>query len=55
MGDKVGKYKIQNKILAKLNNSENINISKIKRDFLTNSSCGVAVNLHLITRNFKKK
>ena len=40
-GDKVGQYKIQNKILASLNNSENVNISKIKRDFLTNSSCGV--------------
>ncbi len=40
-GDKVGQYKIQNKILAILNNSENVNISKIKRDFLTNSSCGV--------------
>ena len=40
-GDKEGQYKIQNKILATLNNSENVNISKIKRDFLTNSSCGV--------------
>ncbi|WP_440647908.1 formate dehydrogenase accessory sulfurtransferase FdhD [Candidatus Pelagibacter sp. HIMB1521] len=40
-GDKVGEYKIQNKILVTLNNSENVNISKIKRDFLTNSSCGV--------------
>ena len=40
-GDKVGQYKIKNKILATLNNSENVNISKIKRDFLTNSSCGV--------------
>ncbi len=40
-GDKVGQYNIQNKILATLNNSENVNISKIKRDFLTNSSCGV--------------
>jgi FdhD protein len=40
-GDKVGQYKIQNKILATLNNSQNINITKIKRDFLTNSSCGV--------------
>jgi FdhD protein len=40
-GDKVAQYKIQNKILATLNNSENVNISKIKRDFLTNSSCGV--------------
>ncbi len=40
-GNKVGQYKIQNKIIATLNNSENINISKIKRDFITNSSCGV--------------
>ena len=40
-GDKVGRYNIQNKILATLNNSKNVNISKIKRDFLTNSSCGV--------------
>ena len=41
IGEKVGRYKIQNKILITLNNSKNINISKIKRDFLTNSSCGV--------------
>ena len=40
-GDKVGQYNIQNKILATLNSSENINISNIKRDFMTNSSCGV--------------
>ena len=40
-GEKVGRYNIQNKILATLNNSKNVNISKIKRDFLTNSSCGV--------------
>lgn len=40
-GDKVGKYNIQNRILITLNNSENVNINKIKRDFLTNSSCGV--------------
>ena len=40
-GDKVGKYDIQNKIVVTLNNSKNINIAKIKRDFLTNSSCGV--------------
>jgi FdhD protein len=40
-GDKVGQYNIQNKILATLNNSQNVNIAKIKRDFLTNSSCGV--------------
>ena len=40
-GDKVGQYNIQNKILATLTNAENTNITKIKRDFLTNSSCGV--------------
>ena len=40
-GKLVGQYNIKNKILATLNNSENVNISKIKRDFLTNSSCGV--------------
>ena len=40
-GDKFGQYNIQNKILATLNNSQNVNIAKIKRDFLTNSSCGV--------------
>jgi len=40
-GEKVGQYNIQNKILITLTNAENINITKIKRDFLTNSSCGV--------------
>ena len=40
-GNKVGQYNIQNKILVTLNKSQNVNISKIKRDFLTNSSCGV--------------
>ncbi len=40
-GNKVGQYNIQNRILVTLNNSQNVNISKIKRDFLTNSSCGV--------------
>ena len=41
LGNKVGQYNIQNKILVTLNNSENINIAHIKRDFITNSSCGV--------------
>jgi len=40
-GDKVGQYNLQNKILVTLNNADNVNITKIKRDFLTNSSCGV--------------
>ena len=54
-GNKVGKYKIQNKILAKLNNSENINISKIKRDFLINSSCGVCGKSSLDSLEILKK
>ena len=41
IGDKVGQYNIQNKILVTLNDSSNVDITKIKRDFLTNSSCGV--------------
>ncbi|MDA9205651.1 formate dehydrogenase accessory sulfurtransferase FdhD [bacterium] len=40
-GDKVGQNNIQNKILVTLNDSSNVDITKIKRDFLTNSSCGV--------------
>jgi FdhD protein len=40
-GNKVGQYNIQNKILVTLNDSSNVDITKIKRDFLTNSSCGV--------------
>ena len=40
-GEKVGEYNLQNKILVTLNNADNVNITKIKRDFLTNSSCGV--------------
>ena len=40
-GEKVGQYDLQNKILVTLNDASNVNITKIKRDFLTNSSCGV--------------
>jgi FdhD protein len=40
-GDKVGQYNLQNKILVTLNDSSNVDITKIKRDFLTNSSCGI--------------
>ena len=54
-GDKVGQYNIQNKILATLNNSKNINISKIKRDFLTNSSCGVCGKSSLDSLEIIKK
>ena len=40
-GDKVGDYNIQNKIEATIDNIKNIDIDKLKRNFLTNSSCGV--------------
>jgi len=41
LGDKVGKFKIQNKIQITLNNGENFDIKHLRRNFLTNSSCGV--------------
>ena len=40
-GEKVGDYNIQNKIEVTINNNKNIDIGKLKRNFLTNSSCGV--------------
>ena len=40
-GNKVGDYNIQNKIEATIEDIKNIDIGKIKRNFLTNSSCGV--------------
>jgi FdhD protein len=41
LGDKVGEFKIQNKIQVTLNNGENLDIKHLRRNFLTNSSCGV--------------
>jgi FdhD protein len=40
-GEIVGNYNIQNKIEATINNTNNLDIGKIKRNFVTNSSCGV--------------
>ena len=54
-GEKVGQYNIQNKILVTLNNSKNVNISKIRRDFLTNSSCGVCGKSSLDALEILKK
>jgi len=48
-GEKVGDYNIQNKIEATINNSTNIDIDKFKRNFLTNSSCGVCGKTSLDT------
>ena len=40
-GEKVGDFNIQNKIVVTINNTKNIDIGKIKKNFITNSSCGV--------------
>ena len=40
-GEIVGDYNLQNKIEATINDIKNIDIGKLKRNFLTNSSCGV--------------
>ena len=40
-GKTTEQYGLKNKITVTINNSENIDIDKIKRNFLTNSSCGV--------------
>ena len=54
-GDKVGDYNIQNKIIAKINKSENVDINKLKRNFVTNSSCGVCGKTSLDTVEITKK
>jgi FdhD protein len=41
LGEKVGKFNLQNKIRVTLNNSENLDTKHLRRNFLTNSSCGV--------------
>ena len=40
-GDKVGDYNINNTVEATISNTKNLDIGKIKRNFITNSSCGV--------------
>ena len=40
-GELVGDYNVQNKIEATIDNIKNIDIGKLKRNFLTNSSCGI--------------
>jgi len=55
IGKPVGKYKLDNKIIVTLNNSKNIDIDKIKRNFLTNSSCGVCGKTSLDTLEMIKK
>jgi len=40
-GDNAGDYNIQNIIEATINKIDNLEIGKLKRNFITNSSCGV--------------
>ncbi len=54
-GDQVGDYNIQNKIEATINDVKNIDIGKLKRNFLTNSSCGVCGKTSLDTVEVIKK
>ena len=59
IGDPVGDFNIQNTIQATIKNSKNIEIDKLKRNFLTNSSCGVCGKTSLdsveIVKNEKLK
>ncbi len=41
LGHKTGKFKLQNKICVTLNNSKNLDVKHLRRNFLTNSSCGI--------------
>ena len=59
IGDPVGDFNIQNTIQATIKNSKDIEIDKLKRNFLTNSSCGVCGKTSLdsveIVKNEKLK
>lgn len=41
IGEKVGHYNLQNKIRVTLSNVKNLDMKHLRRNFLTNSSCGV--------------
>jgi len=55
IGENVGQYNLKNKITATINNSGNVDIDKIKRNFLTNSSCGVCGKTSLDSLEIIKK
>ena len=55
LGENVGDYNIQNKIEATINDTKNIEIDKIKRNFLMNSSCCVCGKTSLDTVEVIKK
>ena len=43
-GDDVGDYNLKNTIEATINNIENLDIERLKRNFLTNSSCVASIS-----------
>ena len=55
IGVPTAQYGLKNKIIVTINNSENIDIDKIKRNFLTNSSCGVCGKTSLDSLEIIKK
>ena len=59
LGEKIGKFNLQNKIRVTLRNSENLDTKHLRRNFLTNSSCGVCGKTSIdsleITCKTKKK
>ena len=54
-GDDVGDYNLKNIIEATINNIENLDIERLKRNFLTNSSCGVCGKTSLDSIEILKK
>ena len=54
-GEVVGDYNIKNVIEATISNTSNLDIGKIKRNFITNSSCGVCGKASLDAINILKK
>ena len=54
-GEDVGDYNLKNTIEATINNIENLDIEKLKRNFLTNSSCGVCGKTSLDSIEILKK
>ncbi len=54
-GNDVGDYNLKNIIEATINNTNNLDIGKLKRNFLTNSSCGVCGKTSLDSIEVMKK
>ena len=54
-GGDVGDYNLKNTIEATINNIENLDIERLKRNFLTNSSCGVCGKTSLDSIEILKK